>query len=111
MSSETTQATNLFSLSKETAQVIRRLMVEENATKGGIRLKVVSGGCNGLGYQMTFVEEPLVQDEVIEVEGLRFFIPTFALGYFEGGELKVDTAANPVEVYFRPADFQPCQCH
>lgn len=53
----------------------------------GIRIFVSGGGCGGMQYGMTFVEEPTEYDCTWEQDGLKVYVDAIALGYLEGVEV------------------------
>ena len=53
----------------------------------GVRIFVSGGGCGGMSYGMTFVEEPLPTDCVLEQDGINVYIDAVALGFLEGVEI------------------------
>jgi len=53
----------------------------------GVRIFVSGGGCGGMSYGMTFVEEPLPTDCVLEQDGMNVYIDAVALGFLEGVEI------------------------
>jgi iron-sulfur cluster insertion protein len=57
----------------------------------GVRIFVSGGGCGGMSYGMTFVEEPLPTDCVLEKDGMKIYIDAVALGFLEGVEIDFKT--------------------
>lgn len=53
----------------------------------GIRIFVSGGGCSGMTYGMTLVEQPGKYDCVLDKEGLNIYIDAVALGFLEGVEI------------------------
>lgn len=53
----------------------------------GVRIFVSGGGCGGMSYGMTFVEEPLPTDCLLEQNGMKIYIDAVALGFLEGVEI------------------------
>lgn len=53
----------------------------------GIRIFVSGGGCGGMSYGMTLVEQPGKYDCVLESDGLNIYIDAIALGFLEGVEI------------------------
>ena len=73
-----------------TADAIAKVksILAERKEDSGLRIAVVGGGCSGFQYQMTLDKEPRVDDEIIDMEGLRVFVDTKSLLYLNG--TKVD---------------------
>src|SRR5438552_16986874 len=57
----------------------------ENSPKG-LRVHVAKGGCSGLHYEMT-LDEKKDGDEVVERDGVEFFIDGESAGYLRGATL------------------------
>jgi iron-sulfur cluster assembly accessory protein len=53
----------------------------------GVRVFVAGGGCGGMSYGMTFVENPNEFDCVKEQDGLKVYVDAVALGFLEGVEI------------------------
>jgi len=80
------QLTDEVKVSEEALkQLIAITDQEENVA--GIRIYVAGGGCGGMSYGMTLVEQPTQFDCVLEKEGLNVYVDTVALGYLEGVEI------------------------
>ena len=50
----------------------------------GVRIFINGGGCGGMTYGMTFIEEPTKYDSVLEQEGLNLYVDSIALSFLEG---------------------------
>ncbi len=53
----------------------------------GVRIFVSGGGCGGMSYGMTLVEQPGKYDCVLEHDGLNVYVDVVALGFLEGVEI------------------------
>ncbi|HED35584.1 MAG TPA: iron-sulfur cluster assembly accessory protein [Gammaproteobacteria bacterium] len=62
-------------------------ITEKEEGVSGIRIYVSGGGCGGMTYGMTLVEQPTQFDSVLENEGLNLYVDSVALGYLEGVEI------------------------
>jgi iron-sulfur cluster assembly protein len=61
------------------AEAVRLRAREADVADWLLRVAVVSGGCNGLVYDLYFVEEPAAEDAVVESAGVRVAVdPTSA---------------------------------
>ena len=58
---------------------------EENSRKG-LRVQVAKGGCSGLHYEMT-LDERKDGDEVVERDGMQFFVDAESVSYLRGSTL------------------------
>jgi iron-sulfur cluster assembly protein len=75
-----------LNLTNAAATEVRKFMEAEGLApeKGGLRVRVVPGGCSGFQYGMNLEEAPAANDEVIETEGLRLFVDMFSAQYLNG---------------------------
>lgn len=73
----------------ETAVGEVRKFIESEAvgTDGGLRVRVVPGGCSGFQYGMNIEEAPQATDEVVETAGLRVFVDMFSAQYLENVQI------------------------
>ncbi len=53
----------------------------------GVRIFVSGGGCGGMSYGMTLVEQPGKYDCVLEHDDLNVYVDAIALGFLEGVEI------------------------
>jgi iron-sulfur cluster assembly accessory protein len=74
---------------KVSPQAIEQLiaLTENEQGVNGIRIFVSGGGCGGMSYGMTFVEQPMPSDCVLEQGGMKIYIDPVALGFLEGVEI------------------------
>jgi len=70
-------------------------LVEDEDDIVGVRIFVSGGGCSGMTYGMTFVEEPGDLDCIKEEGDLKVYVDAVALGYLKGVEIDYSqTGAN-----------------
>jgi iron-sulfur cluster assembly accessory protein len=80
------QLSNEITVSPEAVKQLIALTENEFGITG-VRIFVSGGGCGGMSYGMTFVEEPLPTDCVLEQDGMNVYIDAVALGFLEGVEI------------------------
>ena len=80
------QITDEINVSPEAAVQLRNIIDSEDSV-AGIRIFVSGGGCSGMTYGMTLVEQPHHLDCTWENDGLKVFVDTIALGFLEGVEI------------------------
>ena len=80
------QLSNEITVSPEAVKQLTALTENEFGITG-VRIFVSGGGCGGMSYGMTFVEEPLPTDCVLEQDGINVYIDAVALGFLEGVEI------------------------
>jgi len=74
------------SISDEAESQLKALIdAEEEIT--GVRIFVAGGGCGGMSYGMTFVEEPSEYDCVKQQGDVKVYIDAVALGFLSGVEI------------------------
>jgi iron-sulfur cluster assembly protein len=73
-------------LSEKAAAKIRSLLAEQHKPEGGLRVKVVGGGCSGLQYKMDLdVERP--GDKVFGPPDAKILVDRKSFLYLNGTEL------------------------
>jgi iron-sulfur cluster assembly protein len=68
-------------------EVKKFLEAESVSNEGGLRVRVVPGGCSGFQYAMNIEEAPQATDEVVETGGLRVFVDMFSAQYLENVQI------------------------
>jgi iron-sulfur cluster assembly protein len=77
-----------LTLTDTAASEVQKFLEAENVgTEGGLRVRVVPGGCSGFQYAMNIEEAPQGNDEVIESGGLRVFVDMFSAQYLENVQI------------------------
>ena len=74
---------------KVSDEAIKQLIALSENEEGvdGVRVFVSGGGCGGMSYGMTLVEQPTQYDSTYEKNGLKIHIDAVALGFLEGVEI------------------------
>jgi len=86
-----------LALSPEAMEQLLALTDGEEGVEG-IRIFVSGGGCSGMTYGMTMVEESTQYDCTWEKNGLKVFIDAVALPFLEG--VSIDFKADGVNQRF-----------
>lgn len=76
----------MISMTDEAAAKIAALAAEKGLADGGLRVKVVGGGCSGLSYKMD-IDRPREGDKVFEHAGARLVVDRKSFLYLNGTEL------------------------
>jgi iron-sulfur cluster assembly accessory protein len=63
-----------FSLTPRAAAHVIKTMEKDGAAGQGLRVAVVTGGCSGYEYALSFTEEPVEDDLVMELDSLKVFV-------------------------------------
>jgi len=73
----------LLRVTPEAIAELRALRATEGADKAGVRLGVKGGGCSGFSYVIEF-SDPREGDNVLEQDGVRFFMDRKSAIYLKG---------------------------
>jgi iron-sulfur cluster assembly accessory protein len=74
MTMPASQTTPLINLTPAAVQHVKRAMASEGLADHGLRIAVVTGGCSGNEYALSFAEQPLAGDAEFHFEGVRVFV-------------------------------------
>ena len=76
-----------------TPQAIEQLLTltQDEEDVNGVRIFVSGGGCGGMTYGMTLVEEPTQFDATWSKDDLNVYVDAVALSYLEGVEIDFQT--------------------
>ena len=64
----------LIALTPAAVEHVKRTMAKEGLTDHALRISVVTGGCSGNEYAMSFVSVPQTGDVTYVFEGVRVFV-------------------------------------
>ena len=77
----------MITVTQNAARELRNLLEAQKQNAGkGLRVQITKGGCSGLHYEMT-LDEKKDGDEVVERDGVQFFIDGESAGYLQGATL------------------------
>lgn len=78
--------------------------------QAGFRLTVSAGGCSGLASEFTVEAAPLPNDAVVEVNGVKFFLPAESRLLLQGATIDfTDTPTNSGLKFVTP-NTPSCAC-
>ena len=80
------QLSDQIKVSDEAVKQLLALTENEDGVNG-VRIFVSGGGCGGMSYGMTFVDQPTQFDTTLEKQGLKVHVDAVALGFLEGVEI------------------------
>ncbi|MBL4711532.1 MAG: iron-sulfur cluster assembly accessory protein [Gammaproteobacteria bacterium] len=95
-----TQLTDQVTVSDEAVKQLLALTENEDDVNG-VRIFVSGGGCSGMTYGMTFVDEPSRFDTTLEKDGLKLHVDAIALGFLEGVEIDYQTEGANASFVFK----------
>ena len=78
---------NLILTDNAAGEVKKFIEAENVGNDGGLRVRVVPGGCSGFQYGMNIEEAPQATDEVVESSGLRVFVDMFSAQYLDNVQI------------------------
>ena len=76
----------MITMTDQAVRKIQALLAAKALPEGGLRVKVVGGGCSGLTYKMD-VDRPREGDKVFEHDGVRLVVDRKSFLYLKGTEL------------------------
>ena len=101
----------MIQVTDKALEQIKKIMEVENKHNYGLRIGVRTGGCSGMNYTISFDEKPLVNDQIIELDGVKIFIDVFSTMYLQGTELDFTDGLNGSGFEFRNPNAQrTCGC-
>lgn len=78
---------NLF-LTEAAADEVKKFMADEELpSEGGLRVRVIPGGCSGFQYAMEIEESPREDDSVVDLKGIKVFVDMFSAQYLDNVEI------------------------
>src|SRR5215831_17373381 len=77
----------VLSVTPVAAAKIQELLVARNIPGHALRVFVAGGGCSGLQYGMSFVDQPEEFDTLIEQDGVRLVIDPTSIMYIGGSTI------------------------
>ena len=106
-----TAETQVINVTEAATTKIKELLASENKEGQGIRLSVAGGGCHGYQYGMQFEEGSTEMDQVIEVEGVQFFIDPMSIPMLTGAQVDyVETVQGAGFAINNPNAQSTCGC-
>ena len=98
-------------LTEKAAKRINAILKAEDKTNHGLRVEVISGGCSGMNYNMTFDNEKKEFDKVFESHGIKVYCDLKSWLYLKG--VKVDFSDDMLSGGFQivnPNAKRTCGC-
>ena len=78
----------ILTLTDNAVKRVSDIIKGSNEPAIGIRISVKTQGCNGMKYDIQYVQDPIALDEVIELEnGHKVFIDPMAVMFIIGSEM------------------------
>jgi len=98
------------SITPSAEKFIKRLLRFDGSPGSGFRLKVTAGGCSGLAAEFSIEAAPLSGDAVVEVNGVKLFLPAESRLLLDG--VTIDFAEKPTQsgFVFHDPKQKSCAC-
>jgi iron-sulfur cluster assembly protein len=87
-----------LSLAPPAEKFIKRLLRFDGGPGSGLRLQVTAGGCSSLAAEFSVENAPKAGDTVIEIGGLKLFLPAESRLLLDG--VTIDFADTPTQSGF-----------
>ena len=86
-----------------TSEAVQQLLAITESEEGvnGVRIFVSGGGCSGMTYGMTFVDQPNQYDCEWQKDGLNVYVDAVAMGYLKGVEIDYQTQGANASFVFK----------
>jgi iron-sulfur cluster assembly protein len=99
------------SLTDNAKSRVRALVAEHNDGKPWLRLRVASGGCSGMMYEMDWVSEPAEGDKTFEFDDVHVCVDRKSYLFLNGIEVDFeDSLVRSGFVFINPAAKRSCSC-
>ena len=76
-----------ITLTDRAANKVRDLISKSTPPEGGLRVRVVGGGCSGLSYQLDIDKAPAPGDKVLESNGVSVYLDPKSALFVSGTEI------------------------
>ncbi len=99
----------IVNLTSQALEFLRNSIKEEQCQ--GIRIDIVSGGCSGMTYELSFVNEINPTDVIFEEQEVKIFIAAKAVMFISG--MTLDYVKSPMGgslVFQNPNAKSKCGC-
>ncbi len=98
-------------ISEKAAGKVREFAKKDSMADFGLRVAVKGGGCSGLTYDLSVVDQPRAEDKVIEKQGIKLFVDRKSYVFLAGMELDFSDGLNGKGfVFHNPNAKTTCGC-
>jgi len=101
----------ILSITEDAKIRIREILSNSEKDKVGVRIAVSEGGCAGYSYEMTYVDNVIPNDELIDEGDVKVFIDPAAIMFLLGStmDFKSDKFKSGF-VFINPNETERCGC-
>jgi iron-sulfur cluster assembly protein len=101
----------VLTLTEAAAERVREIVENSDKNPLGLRVGIKKGGCAGMEYDMSLVEEAKPGDDVIEDKGVRIYVDPSAVLFLLGTEMDHEVTKFRSGFVFRnPNEVSACGC-
>lgn len=101
----------LIRLTDAAVNRVTAMLTREGKQDCGLRVAVITGGCAGLSYDLSFQKKPYDNDRVVEQGALRIFVNQESAGFLKGLLIDYkDTLKESGFQYHNPNAQSSCSC-
>jgi len=106
------QATNsIITITDKALSYVKEILDKRGKVSYGLRIGIKSGGCSGLTYEVSYVDEKGKYDEELIVGNIRILIDPKAVMYLLGTEMDyTETDFKSGFVFNNPNEKGKCGC-
>ncbi len=97
-------------LTERAAQAVLERQREAGVSGWLLRVAVVGGGCNGLSYDLYFVEQAGERDAISEGHGVRVAVDEASAPLLEGTRIDLQEGRAPGFRFDNPRARKGCSC-
>jgi iron-sulfur cluster assembly protein len=100
----------MITLTEEAAQKIHT-QISKRGKGEGIKIGVRTTGCSGLAYTLEFVDNPSIEDQVFETNGVKVWMEPKAIPYLSGSIMTWEKKGlNEGFEFINPLEKDRCGC-
>jgi iron-sulfur cluster assembly protein len=96
-------------LTESAQKKLKEILEQRPLHHSGIRVQVVSAGCSGYKYRMTFENKPSRGDEVYEMGGIKLFVDSGSQSYLDSATLDFVEGPTQTGFIFYNKDIRDCE--
>jgi iron-sulfur cluster assembly protein len=101
----------MITLTPDAVSAARTILETAKTPADGLRILIEAGGCSGFTYKMDLETATREGDNVVEADGVKFFIDELSLGFVKGMQVDfVSSLEKSGFVFENPNATTQCGC-
>ena len=101
----------MLTITESAGKAVARFVQSSPSPEGGVRIAVVTGGCNGYEYKMSVEAEARDDDTVVRQGNAQLFVDTQSLALLEGATVDfIDSMTGAGFKFVNPNATSACGC-